>query len=317
MSRHPVRVLALCIVLALVCKPTSGAVIDANTVLGPDHPFHDETLVIINGLNPPTKVTVLDGALIGDVNGEPFVPIGLDVFGQSEILMIGGGIGGVQRAAVLHDDSLFHMLAGTIDLSGIEARDMSRVIVDNGEWRGVNAYDSSRVRINGGDDNSTFFVKTFGESHAVINSNVHLDFIADESSTMVINGGVFEMAFARGNSQLLINGGHYVTGLFVFDSAVVRIRGIDDITEEYIDVGDTAIVDIYGTGLHFDFDNESRPLVVGTLADGDDIAARYRLRDQGQIILHEVPEPAARALGALSAMGFLLLPPLRRRRPRR
>ncbi len=41
----------------------------------------------------------------------------------------------------------------------------------------------------------------------------------------------------------------------------------------------------------------------GKLADGDDFGARYFIRDQGQITLHEVLQPGTWALAAV-AMGL-------------
>jgi hypothetical protein len=275
-------------------------------VIGPVHPYGDETLTIVDGPNPPTTVTLLDGALVGDVNGEPFIPIGLDVFGQSQVRMLGGGIGGVQQAILLHDDSLFHMLMGRLDVSGIELRDNATAILEDGYWGRVGAYGSSRVRVNGGEAGSTFHVSTFGQSHVAINSE-KMHFRADEFSTMVINAGFFEGAEVLGNAEVLVNGGSFITGLQVSDNAVVRIRDIMTITEEYVDVRDNAVVNFYGTNLRFDIlriDEDDVPVVRGNWPDGDSFAIRYRLFDQGQIILHEVPEPAAWALLAVGAVGL-------------
>jgi hypothetical protein len=291
-----------------------GGTISSDTVLGPDHPFPEQTITVIDGVNSPTEVTVVEGALVGDVIGGENIQVGFDVFGQSKIKMQGGVLRGAQQAAIMHDASIFHMFNGLIHVGSIESRDSSRVVLENGEWSSVVAYDNSRVRVNGGAENSVFSVRTFGESHAVINSDVHLDFLANESSTAVINHGDFEIAWAGGNSEVLINGGYYANvGIQAVENAVVQIRGIDGIAEERIEVLDSATVHFYGTGLRFDEDvfPNTGPVVVGTFANGEPINVRYRLQDQGQIILHEVPEPAAGALLAIGAAGWAFF---RRRR---
>jgi hypothetical protein len=56
--------------------------------------------------------------------------------------------------------------------------------------------------------------------------------------------------------------------------------------------------------LRFDvFDDHGTliPFIAGNLADGDRFSAGYRIFDQGQIILHEVPEPRTWGLLAVGA----------------
>jgi hypothetical protein len=292
----------------------TAATINVDTLLGPGHPFPNETITIVDGATPPTRVGVIDGAVIGGQPGQFAVPVGLDVYGKSFVTMTGGIITGLQQSVRVNDEAEFHMLGGEIDTRHIESRDSSRVVLDGGAWNDVFVYDNSRVRVSGGAENSVFSVRAFGESHAVINSDVHLDFLANESSTAVINHGDFEIAWAGGNSEVLIYGGYYANvGFQAVENAVVRIHGIDGIAEERIEVLDSATVHFYGKGLRFDEDvfPNTGPVVVGTFANGEPINVRYRLQDQGQIILHEVPEPAAGALLAIGVSGWAFF---RRRR---
>jgi hypothetical protein len=294
--------LALWLVSALVALQhlAAAATIDVDTVLGPNHPYPDQTITVVDGANPPTDLTILEGAGIGNFSGGPPVAVGLDLYGSSRAHMLGGAISGFPHNVLLHDRSVFQMDAGSLDLYLIEARDDSSVILNGGDWWEVQTYDFGRVRVNGGNDNATFTVKTFGESHAALNSE-SLVFIADELSTAVINSGNYDLAYARGSSEVLVNGGHFTTGMSAFDNAILRIRDIDSISEEYVDISNNAIAHVYGTNLRFEVSTENRPLVRGTWPDGGNFAFRYRLHDQGQIILHEVPEPTTAPLLAIAA----------------
>ncbi len=302
MMNRATRIVVWCLVAAIASQNMrlAAAMLDVDAILGPDHPYTSETITLVDGADPPTEVVVLDGALIGGLPGNPTQPIGFDVYGKSILTMRGGRVKGSQQSVLLHYQSVFHMLDGEIDSAQIESRDASRVALDDGNWGAVFAYDSSRVRVNGGNENATFNVRTFGASHVALNSE-SFEFIADELSTAVISSGNFELAYARGNSEVLVNGGFFLTGLFAFDDAVLRIRDIDSIDEEYVDISHNAVAHVYGTNLRFEVSPENRPLVLGTWPGGGNFAFQYRLFDQGQIILHEVPEPTAAPLLAIAA----------------
>ena len=142
---------ALCLLSALVAVESvaTAATIDVDTVLGPNHPYQDQTISVIDGANPPTNVTILEGAVIGDLPGEPALTVGLDLYGSSRVHMLGGGIRGFPHCVLLDDESVFQMDAGSLDSSGIEARDDSTVILNGGRWITVQGHDSSRIEING------------------------------------------------------------------------------------------------------------------------------------------------------------------------
>lgn len=293
----------LCMLIVLrLSQFGDAAVLNTDTVLGPDHPYPGETIVVVDGLSPPTEVTVLDGAIIGSLPDGGAVPVGIDVFGASIVNMLGGRIRASERSVLLHDQSVFRIGDGRLGL--IESRDISQVILDGGEWGSVNAYGSSRVRVNGGDDGSIFEVTTFGESHAVING-AELNLIAAESSTVVINDGMFEGLLVSDNAKMLVNGGHFIVGIAATGNGVVRLRSVDGFADdEPLYVQDNGVIHIYGTGLRFGIDPfTDQPSVLGTLADGDPFSGQYRIFDQGQIILHEVPEPGAVGLLGIGVAG--------------
>lgn len=294
------------LLLALATFATSsarivhGAIINMDTVLGPNHPYPNETIIVVDGASPPTNLTVLDGAIIGGIPGQSAQDIGIDARGRSVITMFGGFVMGL-HPVWLNDDSLFHFRGGEVGM--VETVDASIAIVDGGHLQSLRAFDSSRVKVNGGEADAVS-VRTFGESHAVLD-NIRFNFSAGESSTMVINGGNYESAEARGDAEVLLNGGRFAQGVSAFDNAILRIRNIEDIVEEYVDVRNNAVANVYGTGLRFDVDEENRPLVVGTWPDGGSFGFRYRLFDQGQIILHEVPEPGAAGLLAAGVAALI------------
>ncbi len=308
--RNTIRNLLRAVIsLALLLPPTvaSAAIIDVDTVLGAGHPFPNETITVVDGADPPTELDILEGAVIGGEPGQVAVPIGVDVYGESIVTMFGGRVVGSQQAVRLNDGSMFRILDGRIVSRPIEARDMSRVILDGGEWREIQMYDFSRLEVNGGVNASFFSVRTFGESHAVLNG-ADLNLIADEQSTAVVNGGEYEVAEATGNAEMLVNGGRYVVGIGATGNGVVRVRGVEAFSgDDLLYVMGNGVMHIYGTGLRFDViddDGTPRNVILGQLADGDSFGARYRLFDQGQIILHEVPEPTTWALLAIGAVGL-------------
>ncbi len=281
-----------------------AAVINMDTVLGANHPFPGETIVVVDGNDPPTEVTVLDGASIGSLPDGGAVPIGFDVFGVSVVNMLGGGIHASERSAVLHERSVFRMTGGVTGLT--EARDQSKVIVEGGRWGAVWGYDSSFIRINGPRDGNSFSVRTYGDSHAVVEGD-ELGLVAADSSTVVVKGGEFHRIDATGNATILVDGGDFSdSSPAAVDNGVVDLWSIDSMADEPIVAAGNGIVNIYGTGLRFDeIDDHGilRKIIVGKLADGDNFGEEYEIRDQGQIILHEVPEPGTWALAAV-AMGL-------------
>ncbi len=293
----------LAVWLMLIAVPASAATISTDTVLGPDHPFPNETITVVDGDTPPTHVTILDGAIIGGIPGQSAQPIGIDVFGQSEIEMLGGFLMG-ERPALMHDHSVFRMSGGETHL--IEARDQSKVKIEGGSWGAVWGFDSSRIRINGPQDGNSYSLRTFGESHAVIVGD-ELDLIAAELSTVVVRGGEFHMINATGNAVILVDGGVFSdSSPSALDDGVVHLWSLASIADEPIIAADSGIVNIYGTDLRFEvFDDHGnlKNIIVGKLTDGDDFESEYRIFDQGQIILHEVPEPGTWALAAV-AMGL-------------
>lgn len=292
MTRSFLQVFFAIVVVSIVRLPrSSGAIISVDTVLGPDHPYPNQTITVVDGMDPPTEVTILEGTHVGSPPSGP----GLDIYGQSIVTLLNGGVLGAP-AVLLHDKSVFHMVDGSI-LGGIEARDSSQVIIADGFWGNLFASGTSRVRIDNSPLGNPFPAEFSGQSHAVISGgDVFLS--ADEQSTVLLKGGFFRYAIASGDSKWLVSGGFFDEDGFRVDSGVVDVRGLggsDFGIKPLLVRGGT--VHFYGTGLHFESQG-GVDKVVGVLADGDPIDARYQLSPAGQIILHEVPEP-----GTLAMMG--------------
>jgi hypothetical protein len=220
--------------------------------------------------------------------------------------MEGGIVQGNVESVAVFDSAIFHMIGGEISFQPIVVRDTGKAILDGGYWTAVRAFDQARVHVNGGIVGSTFSVRTYGESHAVLNG-ANLSFIADEQSTAVVNGGIYEVARATGNAEMLINGGGFAVAIEAAGNGIVRLRSLDIIGDGPLIAQDNGVMHIYGTGLKFDVIDDAgtpRNVITGHLADGDPFTERYRILDQGQIILHEVPEPSTSALLAIAAATF-------------
>lgn len=287
--------------LTMCASSALAATINTDTVLGPDHPYAGETITVVDGSSPPTRVTILDGTRIGGDTGPNAVDIGVEAFGVSEVTMQGGVVRATESPVLMHDRSVFRILGG--ELVSIEARDQSSVHVEGGVWDAIAMYDSSSLRIDSPRDHTTNRVQTFDDSHALFESGLD-EFIltAAGASTVVVKSGEFHLIDATDTSRILVNGGTFTdSSPSAFDNAVVDVWSVEAILEEPIVAAGNGIVNIYGTDLRFDVLDDHgtmKDIIVGKLADGDDFGAEYRIVDQGQIILHEVPEP-----GALKLLG--------------
>ncbi|MDZ4779006.1 MAG: PEP-CTERM sorting domain-containing protein [Planctomycetia bacterium] len=295
------------IALALLFPTTAAAAtIDIDTVLGPGHLFPGESIVVVDGASPPTKLTVLDGAVIGWSPGGGEVETGIDAFGNSVVEVLGGRIGGYRRSALLHDQSLFYMTDGVAEL--IESRDMSRVVVTGGEWGAVHTYGVSRAWIDGGESG---YSRAFHGSRIVLNGGRAEDIELVDDATFVMHDGILDFGLIiNGRGRALLNGGYTYIAIAQGQSELT-VRG--GVLIDTIVAAESGIIRIYGTGLHYAEDdlNPNVKYIRGTLADGTELEVFYRIRDQGQIIFHEVPEPATWALLAIGVAVLLL----RRRHP--
>ncbi|MDZ4779005.1 MAG: PEP-CTERM sorting domain-containing protein [Planctomycetia bacterium] len=293
-----IRLLAA-VLAASISAQSIAATIDVDTVLDASNPFFNESLTLVDGTSPPTRLTVLDGALVTSET------LAIDAYGSSIIDMRGGSLSSEDEdiGLRLNDDATLVLSGGrinTVSFSG-EARDRSRIELRGGEMlEGFRLLDSSRMDIVSGRFD-VLLVAGYGNSRTVMTggSPSHVRLFDDASFVMhagILPGGLV----TEGSSRALLNGGStYIVQ--VFGQSELTVRG--GVLIDTIVAADSGIIRIYGTGLHYaeDDDNPNVKYIRGTLADGTELEVFYRIRDQGQIIFHEVPEPTAWSLLTIGA----------------
>jgi hypothetical protein len=282
-----------------------AATLNTDTVLGPDHPYPNETITVVDGIDPPTVVQVIEGATIGyDVEEFP-PPVGLDVFGRSIVEVTGGYIRGREQSILLHDRSQLKMSGGEIDLSAIELRDSSQAFFHGGRYA-YNAYGNSRVELYGSDGDSSNEGRAYENARLVQYSGYIDGGELYGNSSLIIHGGGMSFLSMFGESRMLFNGGQFIFGdVWLFDETIATIRGGTQVGGEY-HVKDDARLHIYGYGLEFRPDNDGLAhFVRGTLADGSVAYIQYYLDDQDKIILHEVPEPGTWGMLMVGVFGIV------------
>jgi hypothetical protein len=152
-----------------------GAVIDQNTTISGQ--ILGEDVSIIDGLNPPTMVTIVTPALIEQtVHG----------LGSSNVEMLGGSIGGL----ITGDNSLVTISGGAV-LSEINAQGNSVVNITGGNIASVNPEHHSTMRIFGSGFNFPYGVITgvpSGTLTGVLQSGepINIPFFLDGESSLVL-----------------------------------------------------------------------------------------------------------------------------------
>lgn len=196
------------------------------------------------------------------------------------------------QAAVVGDDGL--IIAGDYTVSssddplfGQEATitEMSSLFI-NGEafLNAVFAEDSSFVQMDGGtvsDDDDGAFVTT-GQANVSIRGGL----ISSRESNLVRT---------REDSTVRIDGGQFVLdttqlAIQMRGMSVLNLFGGDfsQVTGQLLLVSEESVANVYGQNLSLD-----NNVLSGTLADGNSLNHSVAFLDQGQILLHQIPEPAA------------------------
>jgi len=125
-----------------------------------------------------------------------------------------------------------------------------------------------------------------------------------KNGRIVLNGPSAEGLHAFDNGRVDFLSGDIVSSLSATGNGAIHWRGGRLNQDEFVTVADNATVHFYGTNLRFETHPEFGDRVLGDLVNEPSFAVRYRLFDQGQIILHEVPEPTTLTLLAISTAGI-------------
>jgi hypothetical protein len=283
------------LLLGLGTSAVNGAVINVDTVLGPANPYRGYPIEIVDGPNPPTRVTILPGF-------EHYAPRddyynGLILTGSSEVNMLGGQIVWWENPVELYDRSRFRMSGGE---TSIEAFDQSRVMIEGGILATVKADDQSRLRMNApwNSQSPPTDITVDGNAHAELVDGYFGLFT--RGGTTIIRGGIFETAEFHGGDSI-IAGDALFMGIHLHYGTVHLMALKENYLGGEVPLGISrgGMLHVYGTDLRIDDGgpNVGWDVIRGYLADGDEFHGAF-YGDRSQVVLHELPEPSAIVLAA-------------------
>jgi len=253
----------------------SAATINYNTIISAENSFPGETVVIEDGLVPPTVVQMIEG--------------------------------GEASSILVSDTSEFNLLGGNIT-SSIAARGHSQVNILGGSVQSFSVRDYATVNMLGGVVESQINMLG-GSLNGVPILNIYDGLIDADiyvgAATAVVNlfGGSSGLVFVHGGPINLAGGS--VLAIDVYGSSNVYWSG-GEMRERASLLRDDSILHIYGRNLTYDADGSQHLrgiLLDGTVVDGYEI----HTVDNSQVILHNVPEPATLTLAALGGAFWLFL----------
>lgn len=164
----------------------------------------------------------------------------------------------------------------------------------------LQVYDGSIVHFEGGDighDLETYDLCIVNMSGGEVSNDVRLF----DGSTMNLSGGyVQETIDVHGSSKLYFSGGEIFDSLTCHEFGTAHVSGgtIYGDLGTHLRVRDSGTIHVYGYGLAM-----ADQWLTGSLADGSSISIPTEIFDNGQILLHEVPEPST---AVLAGLGLLL-----------
>jgi hypothetical protein len=231
----------------------AGAVIDSNTTIDASNSFPGESVFVRDGVNPPTIVNILPGAVIG-----PTSNAALFVFDTSVANIFGGAIHG--RIHIGQD--------ATVNLIDLDPE---------AKVRGVSISENATFNMSGGEVGDMF------SSDGVK--------ALEDSPTLNISGGLIHNALETqkaARATVHFTGGEIKGSLRVMGNSTAHLWG-GSITRT--SVWDNSQLHVYGFGLAIDEDCDCR--LAGRLADGSAVDFEILIVPQGgtaSIILHEVTD---------------------------
>lgn len=258
-------------------------------------------------LNAATTLNVLSGADILGAAASSFAEHGVYANQNSEVHVFGGSVRGGPQPGSGYGGFGVYTSHGSITVDGGFIRGGDNSGGGFGGF-GINA-DFSTVTINagtirGGDRYGNPGFGGFG--------------LVTQGSNVTINGGAIAggAGFSGGlsmdglhlqaNSTARINNGSISRGgadsgwsVHVRHTSVLEILG--GVFSGPMAIADNGVVHVYGTGLTYD-----GITLTGTLQSGTPIALPVSVFNDGQLILHQVPEPQTVALLGLGLLGLLV-----------
>jgi hypothetical protein len=261
---------AIAIATVAWAAPVLGEIIRIDTTLyqpDPPYTFHQ----VDDGENPPTTLTILDGAMVdGSVKA----------LGSSIVNMYGGDIRTIGAAAY----SVVNIHGGEI------GKDEGLLAV--GHWGVLNfvggtAYGNALVQ---------------NEAAANLLGGAILGDLTgiQQGVTNLLDGSIEGNVTLLSSSRLNMLGGRIGSNLLAEDETIVNLHG-GSIAGEISAVG-SATIHVWG----YDLDLTDN-LLTGTLADGTPLNHEALTGDNGQIFLHQIPEPAVLLTLLSAALAGLLI----------
>lgn len=282
--------------VAVMQSQAATITLSENTVFDGDPSHGGDTFVVIDGATPPTVVDIIDGA---NLQGDDDFPI-FDLYGSSVAHLRGGFVGFSSKPAFQLNEHSTLIVSGGVFQGECELTDESRMRLIDGDGGRIRTRGQSSARFDGGQFD---FADAFGESRIVMNGGFTETIVGHDVSEVIIRGGSFTSGVLfEDKSQAMILGGDFIDNIMVTGDSILTWRGGQLAAGEILNVEGSGVAHLYGHDLKFVVDDEDGPMIVGTWADGTGAGGRYIIRDQGQIILHEVPEPGAWGLAVISAL---------------
>jgi hypothetical protein len=275
-----------------------------------------DTILIDNGLAPPTPLNVIDAAddylddhvYVRNVGCPPGWPGSSaddpcpSPGAATEVEVAGDGYVDYLSS---YDTSTVTMNGGTV--TEWSTYDSSTITMNNGVvWEGA-AYDTSTVTLEEGGVVWGFAFDALDSSTFTMNSGTMEHLVAGGSSTVTVNGGAMVDVGVSGSSTFTLHSGWIEHGLSGGGSSTVTMSGGE--LGGPLSATDLALIEIIG--MSFMVDGEAVPYgdilalagtLTGTLASGETINIEFNRSPTA--IIRLIPEPSTFLLLGLGLVGL-------------
>ncbi len=194
--------------------------------------------------------------------------------------------------------TVVNMVPGGSIGCALEAYDSSTVNVSGGSigaW--LYSLDSSTVNVSGGRIGLELMAAGSSTVNISGGSMSHLECL--DSSTVNVTGGSIGGVYAFRCSTVTVNiSGGSIGGVYAFGSSTVNISGGS--IRNGLRIRESGTVNVFGSDL-----NLTDGLLTGTLADGTPLAKHVDIFGDGQLVLHNNPEPSTLLLLSMGGISLL------------